>query len=283
MTTTASKHGLKAAAKEKSKKHAQRTPLPPKQGRVAETQSIIEEALASISAKQGTAESVTKSAAKANAFVVEIGVHGWGCTQRINDGDRIEVTARRGDETLFIEWMNGVYQNSATYTIADRTIKLRNASAAKSYAARDPKAGAEELQRVTSNKAFRKKEVPDAELQRSRLPFDPTTASEPEILAALLGRGVTWHNRISVKSESAMVGKDPRRAHFTEFEGERIFNFCCPNTGFRSFRLSALLRVGRVKSVTTRGQANTGVPVEVEVVEDAPAKPVVIRRKKVGA
>lgn len=245
MTKTANKQGLKKAAQERSKKHAQTTPLPPKAGKAREVQEIIAEAVA--------ATAGTKSAEKSQAFIAEVAKHGWASEIRVEEGDRIEVTSKRGDEILFIEWMNGVYQNSATYTIADRTVKIRNASAAKAYAARDPKAGAEELVRVTSNKAFRKKAVPSEDLQRSRLPFDPATATEPEILEAILGRTVVWHNRISVRSETAVVGKDPRRAHFTEFEGERIFNFCCPNTGFRSFRLSGLLRVGRVATKALAG------------------------------
>lgn len=241
MTTNASKHGLRAAAQERTKKHAQRTPLPPKAGVVEEAKAVIEEALTEL---QGS-----KSHVKAVAFIAEVKAQGWTTEMRVEDGDRIEVTARRGDEHLFIEWMNGVYQNSATYTIADRTIKLRNASAAKQYAGRDATAGAEELVRVTTNKSFRKKAVPSEQLQRSKLPFDLETATEKEIMAALLGRSVTWHNRISVRSEQAVVGKDPRRAHFTEHDGERIFNFCCPNTGFRSFRLSALLRVGKAQKI----------------------------------
>lgn len=41
MTNTASKHGLRAAAQERSKKHAQRTPLPPRPGAIEDAREVI--------------------------------------------------------------------------------------------------------------------------------------------------------------------------------------------------------------------------------------------------
>lgn len=246
MTTTASKHGLKQAATERRTRHAQKTPLPPRERVIAEEAGLV----------QATPDGEGKSSAKARAFSEEISKGGWSCSPEFVSPEHVSLTAKRGKETIFIEWVHGVYQNTAAYTIADRTIKMRNASQAKQYAARTPEQGQEELEKVSSNRFFRKRETPEDQLVRRPLPFDPATAMEPEILASLAGRRVTWHNRFREVSETAIFPQDPRRVHFTEFADERIINFCCPATGFRSFRLSALLQVSRGSSaVTVRQQS----------------------------
>jgi hypothetical protein len=272
VTTTANKHGLRKAADERRSKHAQRSPLPQKQEPIPGTpefrESQIEagmerkrvrrlaetEALRAAIAPK-TAAIISKSISKADVFAAEIRKHGWSVTI---EGDAA-VTATRGNETIWIQWVNGVFQNTATYTIADRTVKLRNASAAKSYAERSPETGAEELARVGTNRFFRKRETPPEEVnaQRQPLPFDPATALDDDVFSALAGRKVTWHNRFREVAESAVFPVDyrPPFVHMSEYDGERIVNFCCPATGFRSFRLSALLSVSRGKSVTVKRAA----------------------------
>lgn len=243
MTTTASKHGLKKAAKEKSKKHAQRTPLPPR----AETVAAIAELVAEVKA-EASAPTGNKSRAKADAFRAEVAKHGWTFTE-VEAGDHVELTARRGKaEVIFIDWTNGVYQNNATYAYGDRTVKLRNASAAKQYASRAPEVGAAETERVASNKAFKKRDPEAGTIKPAKLPFDLAEATEPEILRWLLGRTITWHNRISNSTEQATVLANPRQVKFTEYEGELVVSFLCPNTGFRACRLAAITRFGKGQS-----------------------------------
>lgn len=173
----------------------------------------------------------------------------WDCHPEVLEGDRVELLAKRGPEALWISWTAGVLTTSPmpSYTVGDRTIKLRNASAVKQYAARAPEEGQGELERAAANTYFKPK---PEEPKRAKLPFDPATATEVEIIEALRGKPISWHNRLREIPETAFVG-NPKRIHFTEYEGERIFNFLCPQTGFRGFRLSSLLRVGgRAKKIS---------------------------------
>lgn len=323
-TTTASKHGLRAAAEEKRNRHSQRTPLPPKggvekvevpdyaeaYGRMTQPQlrKVLREKFGQKSAndcpkgkllevilrkeREGRAETRedciavaqeekrqrraaeeaqetaakkqapkrrnekldvalpedSKSAAKAVPVREAMSRHGWSTTlvpaeDTTPEEDIWELTGKRGDEVLWISWTKGVLTTTPmpSYTIADRTVKLRNASAVKQYAGRAPEVGAKELEKVSSNKFFKRKPT---EPKRGKLPFDPDAATEVEIIEALMGKAVAWHNRLREIDETAQVGKNPRKIHFTEYGGERIFNFLCPVTGYRAFRLSALTRVG---------------------------------------
>lgn len=206
----------------------------------------------------------SKSWPKAEACIAIAGKHGWDATPELLEGDVCELTLRRGNETLWISWTAGVLTTEPmpTYTIADRVIKLRNASAVKQYAERSPETGAAELTKVSSNRFFRKKPT---EPKAAKLPFDPHTASDAEIVAALMGRAVAWHNRLREIPETAQVGRNPRKIYFTEWDGERIFNFICPAGGYRAFRLSSLTRVGgRAKAdAASRKHARTAA-VELE-------------------
>ena len=66
MTTNANKFGLRKAAAEKSNRHAQRTPLPPRKG-------VVEAARMAVAASY----SDTKSGAKAEAFAELCSQLGW--------------------------------------------------------------------------------------------------------------------------------------------------------------------------------------------------------------
>lgn len=228
MTTTASKHGLKKAAQERTNRHAQRTPLPPRE-----------------KAELHLPEPESKSAGKALSLIIDLDKHGWVCDVNPIEGDIVELVAKRGDEVLWISWTEGklTTEPMPTYTIADRTVKLRNASQVRQYAARLPEVGTKELERVAANRFFRPKPV---EPKRHKLPFDPATATDKEIIDSLLGKAVAWHNRLRVIEETAQVGRvaDPKKIYFTEYAGDRIFNFLCPEGGHRAFRISALIKVG---------------------------------------
>lgn len=295
MTTKASKFGLRKAAQERTSRHAQRTPLPPRAGQVEAASEPVEgqeygkmtqpelrraakklgiqstmdapkgKLLSAILAKEKQLAAAradekpakkkaepepktkaikdSKSWPKAEAVMKAVEPHGWTCEHEVHDGDNIEVTAVRGDEVLWISWTAGVLTSSPmpTYTIADRTVKLRNASALKQYASRKPEAGVKELEKVRSNTFFRKKPT---EPKKHKLPFDPATATDTEVIDALLGKAVAWHNSLSQNSEAAQIGRNPRKVSIAEHQGDRIVKFCCPETGFRAFRLSALTKVG---------------------------------------
>lgn len=202
----------------------------------------------------------SKSYPKAMGVAAVADANGWASKVEFHDGDEVELTMTRGDEVLWISWVGGVMKNEPmpTYTIADRTIKLRNASAVKLYLGRAPETGVAELARVSSNRHFRKREdgtEAKAAKKAVRLPFDPATATEKKIIDALVGRSVSWSNRLRDENETAVVGPDPRRVSIREFQGHRVVWFCCPQTGFRAFNLDALLRVGgTVKAAPVRGK-----------------------------
>lgn len=347
MTVTASKHGLRKAAQERTTRHAQRTPLPPRGGVIpvevpdyAEaygrmTQPQLRKALLEkfgqksandcpkgkllevilrkereqrAEATQGKGQTQRRSAtsdqmkapetredriraaqakklakrqaedaalpgdsrstAKAAPIREVMIANGWSTTlipaeDTTAEEDVWELTGKRGDEVLWISWTQGTLtvEPMPSYTIVDRTIKLRNASAVRQHATRAPEVGTKELARVSSNRFFRKRPT---EPKRLKLPFDPALATDEEVLAALTGKAVAWHNRHREIEESAIVGvrggKQP--VELRPYEGERVLWFCCPQTGFRTFRLSALTKVGS-PSRRTKGQ-RTGEPVGVE-------------------
>lgn len=193
----------------------------------------------------------SRSASKAAPIRDFLTEKGWSTTLFPAEGttaeeDILELTAKRGDEVLWISWTKGVLTTEPmpSYTIADRTIKLRNASAVKQYAAREPEAGTKELERVASNRFFRKRPT---EPKRSKLPFDPALATDEEVLTALIGKAVAWHNQYRETEETAVVGvrggKQPVELRERE-DGQRVLWFCCPDTGFRAFALSQLTHVG---------------------------------------
>jgi hypothetical protein len=190
----------------------------------------------------------SKSEPKAKAFATAVEAQGWEVKIETAPGsdaaeDSIEVTATRGVETIWISWTRGSLTTTPmpSYTIADRTIQLRNASAAKQYASRTPDAATSELSKVQSNKAFR----PKAKQPKvARLPFDAALATDEEVIEALAGRNVQWVNRHRQESESATILPDRHRITIQTVEnGDRIVSFLSVGHGFRAFRLSALERV----------------------------------------
>lgn len=85
----------------------------------------------------------------------------------------------------------------------------------------------------------------------SRLSFDPNEIPDYELVEKLKGVKVTWWNRLGSMDESAIVSADKVtiehifNGHGDEHPGERIVKFIeHGGSGFRAFRLDALLKVG---------------------------------------
>lgn len=244
MTNKANKFGLRAAAAERSKKHAQRTPLPPRPGVIeAAKMEIAPETLQALSG--GTVESHeelsdARSQAKAAAFAERAATAKWEAVTAVRGGV-VEVTATRGPETIVQGWTGGVWQYDASvYAFADRNTKPRNASGAAKLLGRSKEDAAKEMAKVASNKHFRKREP--QELAPIALPLDADLLTDAEAAKFFRGQTVRWYNRLSRGTEAAMVSRNSD-VHVTRWEGETIINFCCPVTGFRSFRLSGVLAV----------------------------------------
>lgn len=267
-TTTANKHGLRKAAEERKNRHAQRTPLPPRPGAVEGAREAVTEAAAVLAESHGDGAD-DRSLSKAQAFGAKAVAAKWDVDLAPSEHG-VELTATRGAETMVQAWSNGVWQYpSSFYGFGDRTTKPRNASGAAKLLTRSPEDAAAEAGKVAANKHFRKSEPKDIEVKleeaQKRLPFDPGTAPDEIILATLTGQAVVWYNRLSRGQESAIVGRKGPRLSVAP-DGERIVTFCCPATGYRSCRVSAILRVGRGRA-RTAGQAQSAGGVQAMEVE----------------
>jgi hypothetical protein len=246
MTNKANKFGLRAAAKERSNRHAQRTPLPPRPEKIEDAREAVALAKEALSPTESAGD--PRSQAKAAAFTELAVAAKWEASTEVR-GEAVEVTARRGAETIVQAWMMGVWQYDASiYAFADRNTKPRNASGAAKLLKRPEEDAAKEMSRVAANKSFRKREPVD--LAPIALPLDPELLTNEEAAKFFRGQTVRWYNRLSRGTEVAMVTRTSD-VHVTRWEGETIINFCCPVTGFRSFRLSGVLAVsgGRAADV----------------------------------
>lgn len=246
MTTNANKHGLRKAAQERSNRHAQRTPLPPKAGKVADAKEVLE-MIRPTESHEDAPSAATHT--KAQAFATKAGEAKWEARTEVV-GTTVEVTVTRGSETIVQAWNGGVWQyESSIYAYGDRTTKPRNASGAAKLLLRSAEDAKAETAKVASNQHFRKSEPKDIietlETAQTRLPFDPNLATDEEVLTVLRGQSVVWYNRISRRTESAIVGRGRHMRMTVTDDGQRVVNMCCPVTGFRSFLVTAILKVGR--------------------------------------
>jgi hypothetical protein len=270
MTVNVPKGANRASAAAKTRKHAQRTPLPPKKGSPG-AEAIAEAAAVRIEDDPDQAPVANgetpddRSVAKARAFVAKAESLGWTCAKAVLGG-ACEVTATRGAETIVQAWGGGVWDYDASiYAFGDRTTKPRNASGAAKLLARSEADASAEASKVHANRSFRKAEPKDLvqtlEKAQRALPFDPELATDEEITGVMAGQAVVWYNRIGRSNESAIVGR--KGVRITRLpDGARVANFCCPVTGYRSCLVTALLRVGRGKSLVTAGSAVASVEVE---------------------
>jgi hypothetical protein len=260
VTTNVPKGANRASAAARTRKHAQRTLLPPKPGVVAEAREAIAEAAAS--APSSNAEALDdRSVGKARAFAAKAGELGWSVLKEVRGG-AAEVTVTRGSETVVQAWRGGVWQYDASiYAYGDRTTKPRNASGAIKLLGRSEVAASAEASKVQTNRHFRKAEPKDIQqtLEKAQraLPFDPELATDEEISGILAGQALVWYNRIGRSNDSAIVGRSGVRITYLP-DGQRVANFCCPVTGFRSCLVTAILKVGRGRSLVTKGSPTEG-------------------------
>ncbi len=286
MTTNVPKGANRASAAARTRKHAQRTPLPPKAGS-AGAEAIAEKALCACGGDPETDGKILihshncplksriedepalsngeapdiRSWGKSKDFAARAEALGWKPLLE-GRGDAVEVTVTRGSETVVQAWSGGVWQYDASiYAFGDRTTKPRNASGALKLLARSEADAAAEASKVQSNRHFRKAEPKDIvqtlEKAQKALPFDPELATDEEITGVMAGQAVVWYNRIGRSNESAIVGR--KGVRITRLPGgERVANFCCPVTGYRSCLVTAILRIGRGRSLVTKGSPTEG-------------------------
>lgn len=159
-------------------------------------------------------EASTKSDEKAAMFMKNI-ADDWATEVSNREGEKTEVTATRGDESIKIHWLQGVFHNgNGIYTDPlGRTIVMRNASACLKQAEVSEEVALQKAQAKQAGKRTRKgsgmgrpKNAPQAEeVPQEKLPFDPEESTAKEIIKAVEGKRITWVNSLSGKVQSAIV------------------------------------------------------------------------------
>lgn len=85
---------------------------------------------------------------------------------------------------------------------------------------------------------------------KSQLDFDPEDIGDQELIRVLSGQSVTWWNRLGSSKESGVIGERVRVTHTfiggraDENPGERTITFVDREGGYRSFYVSALVKIG---------------------------------------
>jgi hypothetical protein len=132
------------------------------------------------------------------------------------DPDQATLVLRRGtgadQEEMQISWWAGAClggEGRITYTYKGRTIAVRNANAVRQRAQMSAEAVAAEYARVSTRKASAPRQRKTPEQMREVMPFDPTTATDEEILAAVLNRTVKWERVLDGKIEDDVVKGRP--------------------------------------------------------------------------
>jgi hypothetical protein len=179
---------------------------------------------------------------KADKYAAEFSKLGWAPEITRQDG-LVELVATREGEALYLAWMNEAHvSGTSTYTIADRTVKVRNPAEAMRIAALQPAEAQAKQAKVSSNKQFRRRAT--GPTIRS-VPFDFRTATDDQIISAIEARRISWHNAYAVTTETATVGTAKCITIKDHPDGHRIVSFVDPENGYRAFRLDRLENVGR--------------------------------------
>ena len=243
-TLTVSKGAGRAAAARKTAKHAQRTPLPPKQ-KDKEIGKEIDRLLAKDSKGLFMGHSkATKLAEFAEDF-------GWTSVIETPAPDTVVAVLTKESEEITATWVNGIVPPEATpvYCVGERQVKLRNVSAAKKQIGSEP--DAKPIQELSPGPVRRSRRGSGSlppNLPRRRVPFDVETASDEEIIKALTGKKIRWrnmmangkieHGQVSRRGKQIKIERHPNRS-------TRTITFCDDNGGFRSVALDRLLVVGK--------------------------------------
>lgn len=206
----------------------------------------------------------TTPVSKAQQFALKAEAKGW-TVERVIDGDRKRAICQRADETVEVGWTNEVADGPiGVYTYSSGSSPIKNAASALRIieGERGQFIPSPRARLAKANSAPRQ---PPIKLRPNKLPFDPYTSSDDDVLEAIRGRRIVWVNsldpenpcsghvpRAPVPRVSEKTGKLlPAAIDYTEIKlsrsedtlGERILNFCDPNVGFRALFVGAIIRV----------------------------------------
>jgi hypothetical protein len=230
MVNTVKRGAGRPAHAERTSRHSQRTPLPPRPGQVEEARGML-----------ALVPEGSKSPLKARAFIKDAAALGWEPTGKSYhaETDSAALTVSRDGEDITIVWERGVFQQS-DYTGYGRQLKLINASAAKKRMAMPAESAVAEAKRVQS--APRPGTPRAARSAKPRaLPFGEESLDEA-VLDAVRGRRIAWRNRISSGEEVDRVTTNSRHLTIMESPSGRVLSFLGEN-GFRSVLVSSIIRV----------------------------------------
>lgn len=199
-----------------------------------------------------------RSHAKALKFAESVEAMGWAAEVNPATNDSAQVMATRNNEVITIEWVdNRTYNGGQSYTDPNgRTVILRNASAALQVAGRSEQTAKEEAARKATakrrvgrpRKHSQAGSLPPDEVPGASLPFSKDSMPH-EIMEAIVGRAIEWHNNMSGKVQSALVLPTPKNSIKPDRNGNQVVHFLSPE-GFCAVRVSAIRSVGN-KQVET--------------------------------
>lgn len=163
---------------------------------------------------QGMSDGLSVSLEKAKRAKAELISRGFTVEGHAK-GTTAEITAARDDELIVMAWEDG-------------------------------------LLTVSQYSLWSTDKPSENEVPASNLPFDVDEISDRELVQQLIGRKVTWFNRLKQGTETAYAGRETLRIDHVyngvgdETPADRIIHFIDPDHGgFRTFRLGALLKVGK--------------------------------------
>jgi hypothetical protein len=238
---------------EANKRHQQRTPLPPKGSTaVAEARAIVkEEAEKIVADKKASKEPKPERVSKAQQLAIAAEEAGWE-VERSVEGTHKTLIARRGEEELEAHWEN---DKSCVplgwHTVGGHKAKFQHVTVALKIIGTDPDVAAANAATVSQSR-----KAPRAVTHRSLaqgVPFNVATATDEEVLAALVGREITWRNTLSGDiTETAVVPEAGTKTRLDQDDlddlATRQLTFCdAAGGGYSTLRLSQLTSVGAKK------------------------------------
>lgn len=197
---------------------------------------------------------------KAGKFASEAEAAGW-IVDRLIEGDRKTAKCIRSDEIVEVNWTNEVAEGpigihsypGGSSSIKNAATALRIINGVPGSLIPSPKAKAIREQGPRRPRA----------LQQKPLTFDPYEASDVDVITAVRGKKIVWIN--SLDPENPNVGYVPNEVETRmrggrvieqscpvsislskadDTLGERILNFCDPESGFRAAFVGAIIRIG---------------------------------------
>lgn len=230
MTEVVRRGANRASANARTRRAAQRTPLPPK----GATSGVTKEASAQVArAVAGVlrfdvpgaehAEITAPSGdTRAKRFEALAKAHGWDVRLRVT-GPREEIEAKRGEESLLIEWVDGKYAPWASYVFDGAKRRVQNAKAGERLIQRSPQEAANAERHAKGSRMAREATKPAT----AGKTLDLASMSDADLLAAFnKGARVAWVNSISQEVEEARSFPNATSTHVSSgTAGRRIVTF----------------------------------------------------------